>query len=243
MQKLQNSHLSSFGEKEIQKRGKGEGVAGPTCLPFGPLARAAQLSPSSPHADASCPSTPDAGHVAAVRRRRGRDRPTPPRSSRCPHSPCLPLVRPQPLPLQASPWRHCWPSSAARRRPFRRAVLRAKSTTVFVITSVSPCARSTEVVSLHVTAMARRSSPDLIRVLRHAETFPSLPFFVCSYARCVRDDLSELRRCCAGALPRRSGLATASSTIVLPCMPTKVLWPFLGQAKGTIGCASLRGTR
>ena len=168
---------------------------------------------------------------------------TPPRSPRRPHSLCLPLLRPQPLPLQALPRRHCWPSSAARRQPFRRAVLHAKSTAVFTIAAASPCARSTEVVSLRATAMAHRSSPDLVGVLRRAETLTSLPFFACSCACFVRDYLSELRRCCAGALPRRSGLATASSAAVPPCTPVRVLWSFPGQAKGTIGCASLRGTR
>ena len=47
-------------EKEIQKKGKRVGAAGPTRLPFGPLACAAQLSPSSPRKDVPASPPPTA---------------------------------------------------------------------------------------------------------------------------------------------------------------------------------------
>ena len=82
-----------FWEKEIQKKGKGAGAAGPTRLPFGPLARAAQLLPSSLRTGASRPSPPDTGHVAVVRRRRGRLAPTGmTRSGRHPSTPSAPIL-------------------------------------------------------------------------------------------------------------------------------------------------------
>ena len=47
----------------------------------------------------------------------------------------------------------------------------------------------------------------------------------------------------ARALPHRSGLATASSAAVPPCMLARVLRLLSGRSKGTLGCASLRGAQ
>jgi len=53
----------------------------------------------------------------------------------------------------------------------------------------------------------------------------------------------KLGRFLTGVLPHRSGLATASSAAVPPCMPAGVLRSSSGRSKDTLGCASLRGAR
>ena len=181
MQKLQNSHLSSFGKNKFKKNGQALLGQPP---PFRPARARGPASHPPPRARTRPPFStrrwPRGGCTSATwPRLLGSDRHdpvrTPPCSPRRPHSLCIRLLRPWPLPLQAPPRRHCWPSSAAHRRLFRRVVLCAKSTAVFAITAVCPCARSTEVVSLRATAMARRSSPDLVGVLHRAnETLPPL---------------------------------------------------------------------
>jgi len=88
--KIVKINLEKELRKEIQKKGKEAGAAGPTRLPFGPLSRAGQLPLPSLARGRARLVPPGAGHVAAVRRRRGRGRPadrlnmvgTPPRAPR-----------------------------------------------------------------------------------------------------------------------------------------------------------------
>jgi len=53
----------------------------------------------------------------------------------------------------------------------------------------------------------------------------------------------KLGRVPARVLPHRSGLATASSAAVPPCMLAGVLRSSSGRSKGTLGCTSRRGAR
>jgi len=53
----------------------------------------------------------------------------------------------------------------------------------------------------------------------------------------------KLGRVHARVLPHQSGLATASSAAVPPCMLAGVLRSSSDRSKGTLGCASLRGAR
>jgi len=100
--------LENCWRKEIQKKEKGVGAAGPTRLPFGPSSRAAQPPLPSPVRGRARLALPGAGHAAAVRRRRRRGRPadrlipvgTPPRAPRTPHS--VPLPTPSSSPLACS---------------------------------------------------------------------------------------------------------------------------------------------
>jgi len=96
--------LENYWRKEIQKkRGKGAGAAGPTRLPFGPSSRAAQPPLPSPARGRARLAPPGAGHVAAVRRRRGRAaRPTSlSRSGRHPAPPDAPFCPPRSLSFSA----------------------------------------------------------------------------------------------------------------------------------------------
>jgi len=105
--KFDKMSLENYWRKEIQKKGKGAGAAGPTRLPFDPLSRAAQLPLPSPTRGRARLAPPGAGHVAAVRRRRGRDRladrlipvRTPPRA---PRRPLCPLPAPSPSSLASA---------------------------------------------------------------------------------------------------------------------------------------------
>ena len=87
---------------------------------------------------------------------------------------------------------------------------------------------------------ARNRSPEFTRPRRSAPPHRNPPS-----PATFRLFLSTLGsgRCPARTLPRRSGLATASSAAVPPCTPAGALRPSSSQAKGTLGCASLRGAR
>ena len=150
-----------FGENKFKKKRKGGRRCWADRLPFGPAKPRGPVSPSPLPCAGARLAPPDAGHVAAVRRRRGRaagrpaypgwDSPTRPQAPFC----LLPL----PLFFSARERSHSSSDhlgaiggqrSAARRRP--KAALVALSLhqdhPVLIFAAVSPCARSTEVKTL-----------------------------------------------------------------------------------------------
>ena len=181
-----------FGGKRISKKvEKGVGAVGPTASLSARSPARPTPPPPLPCADAPAllhPTLatwwPYVGDVAAAARptgitRSGR-RPTPQTASILspPHSLFFPTRE-----RSSSSGLHgaiVGRSSAARRRPCHRAILRAKATAVLAFAALSPYARSTEVKAIHEPAIARQSSPDLVGVLRRAETLPPLLCFACS---------------------------------------------------------------
>ena len=147
--------------KEIQKKGKGIGAAGPTRFPFGPAGQRSPLPlPSLPRARRPPRSTrcwPRGGRTPAL------DAPRPATSTTLVGTPpCaprpLPLFCHLPPPLSSSTPRKrsssssfagaiAAESSAARRWSHQSSNLDAKSTSALAVAAVSPCVRSTEVRS------------------------------------------------------------------------------------------------
>ena len=156
--KLVQMNLERIWRKEIQKKKKGTGAAGPTPLPFRPSERPGLL-PLSPSLSRvrTRPAPLGTGHVAAVRRRwtrRGRP-PTPPgrdagsgsqaiSSVLSPRPPSPSSLRSHRTAAAAPPCAIAGESPAARHRPHQRLKLTVESTSAFVIVRVSLCARSTE---------------------------------------------------------------------------------------------------
>jgi hypothetical protein len=157
--KLVQMNLERIWRKEIQKKEKGAGAAGPTPLPFRPSKRPGlpPLSLSLPRADAprSTRRRPRGGRTPALDAPRPAS--NPPWSGRRRRLPGHSLHSVSPAPsfsfllrshraaAAAPPRAIAGESSAARRRPHQSLKLDAESTRALAVARVSSCERSTEV--------------------------------------------------------------------------------------------------
>jgi hypothetical protein len=156
--KLVQMNLERIWRKEIQKKKKGAGAAGPTPLPFRPSKRPGlpPLSLSLPRADAprSTRRRPRGGRTPALDAPRPAS--NPPWSGRrrwlpghfvhpVSPAPSFSFLRSNRAAAAAPPRAIAGESSAARRRPHQSLKLDAESTRALAVARVSSCERSTEV--------------------------------------------------------------------------------------------------
>ena len=157
--KLVQMNLERIWRKEIQKKGKGAGAAGPTPLPFRPSERPG-LPPPSPLSRARgraslhpAPATwrPYAGvgrAAAGLQTPPGRDAGSGSQAISSVLSPAPSfsfLLRSHRAAAAAPPCAIAGESSAAHRRPHQSLKLDAESTRALAVARVSSCERSTEV--------------------------------------------------------------------------------------------------